>query len=179
MIEIPNDTPRCYPLHGSALPGITGTGITGAGIIGASSHGIVGATSTGSPSHIGRTASKIAGLTSCLIAGAPAGSASSHGNIGIAGSSPSGTSGPSAEPRVDRLTMPASPRIPLSHALEASSTSRPTVRRRSARSHYQQDSRGKTPRQGLPNQQRTTKSHWCHLRSSCTHASQPQASSPY
>ena len=59
VIEIPNDILTCHPLRGSASPGITETGITGAGISKASSHGIFGATSSGSPSHIGATASGI------------------------------------------------------------------------------------------------------------------------
>ena len=63
MIELPNDTLKCHPLHGSALPGITGIGITGAGIFEAPSNGISGATSSGSPSHIGATASGITGST--------------------------------------------------------------------------------------------------------------------
>ena len=53
VIEISNNIVlRCHPLHGSASPEITGTGIAGAGISKASSHGVFGATSYGSPSHI-------------------------------------------------------------------------------------------------------------------------------
>ena len=108
VIKIPNDILRCHLLHGSASPGITGTGITGAGISKASSHGIFGAKSSGSPSHIGViTASGITGSTSSWITGASAGPTASHGTIGIAGSSPSGTTGESAEPRVDGSTMSA------------------------------------------------------------------------
>ena len=77
----------------------------------ASSHGIFGATSSGSPSHIGATASEITGLASYLITGASAGTTASHGTIGLAGSSLSGTTGPSAEPRVDGSTMSATPGI--------------------------------------------------------------------
>ena len=110
-IKIPIDILRCHPLHGSASPGITGTVITGAGIIEASSHGVFGATSSGSPSHIRATASGITGSTSSWITGASAGTTASHGTIGVAGSSPSGTTGPSAEPRVDGSTMSATPEI--------------------------------------------------------------------
>ena len=111
VIKIPNDILRCHPLHGSASPGTTGTGITGAGILKAYSHGIFGAMSSGSPSHIGATAFGITGLTSSWITGASAGPTASHGTIGVAGSSPSGTTGRSAEPRVDGSTMSASPGI--------------------------------------------------------------------
>eukprot|EP00904_Undaria_pinnatifida_P012041 jgi/Undpi1/7968/HiC_scaffold_24.g10440.m1 len=111
VIEIPNDILRCHPLHGSASPGITGAGITGAGIIEASSHGIFGATSSGSPSHIEAIAFGITGSTSFWITGASAGPTASHGTIGVTGSSPSGTTGPSAEPRVDGSTMSASPGV--------------------------------------------------------------------
>ena len=107
VVKIPNDILTCHPLHGSASPGITRTGITGAGISKASSHGIFGATSSGSPSHIGATASGITGLTSYWITGASAGTTASHGTIGVAGSLPSGTTGLSAEPRVDGSTMSA------------------------------------------------------------------------
>ena len=103
VIKIPNDILRCHPLDGSASPGITGTGITGAGISKAPSHGIFGATSSGSPSDIGAIAPGITGLTSHWITGASAGTTASHGTIGVAGSSPSGTTGISAEPRVDRI----------------------------------------------------------------------------
>ena len=59
MIKTPNDTLRCHPLHGSTSPGITGTGITGAEITKASSRGVFGVASSGSPSHIEATASGI------------------------------------------------------------------------------------------------------------------------
>ena len=111
VIKIPNDILRCHPLRGSASPEIIGTGITGAGISQASLHGIFGATSSGSPSHIGATASGITGSTSSWITGASAGPTASHGTIGVAESSPSGTIGPSAEPRVDGSTMSAEPGI--------------------------------------------------------------------
>ena len=111
VIKIPNDILRCHPLHGSASPGITGTGITGAGNSKASSHWIFGATSSGSPSHIGSTASGITGLTLYWINGPSAGTTASHGTIGVAGSLPSGSTGPSAEPRVDGSKMSATPGI--------------------------------------------------------------------
>ena len=64
VIQIPNDILRCHPLHGSASPGISGSGITFAGVIEASSHGVFRATFSGSPTHIGATASGIAGKSS-------------------------------------------------------------------------------------------------------------------
>ena len=109
VIKIPNDILRCHPLHGSASPGFTATGVTGAGISKASLHGIFEATSSGSPSHIEATAFGITGSTSSWITEAPP--TASHGTIGGAGSSPSGTTGPSAEQRVGGSTMSASPRI--------------------------------------------------------------------
>ena len=111
MIKIPSEILGCHPLLGSASPGITGNGITGAGIFKASSHGIFRATSSGSPSHIGATASGITGLASYWVTGASAGTTASHGTIGFAGSSPCGTTGRSAEPRVDGSTMSATPGI--------------------------------------------------------------------
>ena len=94
VINTPNDIIRCHPLDGSALPGVTGTGITGARISNASSHGIFGATSSRSPSHIEATAFGITGSTSSWITGASAGPTASHETNGIARSSPSGTTGP-------------------------------------------------------------------------------------
>ena len=73
---------------------------------------------------------------------------------------------------------PGSHQLRLTQALETSSTTRPTVRRKFTRSRQQKDSRGKPPRQDLRNQHRTIKSHWQHLRPSCTPASQSQAFSP-
>ena len=69
VIKTPNDIQRCHPLHESALPGKTGTGIIGAEIIDASSHGIFGATLSGSPSHIEAIAFGITRSTSCWIIG--------------------------------------------------------------------------------------------------------------
>ena len=111
VIQIPNDMLRCHTLHGSASPGITGTGITGAGISKAFSHGIFGETSSGSPFHIGATASEITESNPSGITGASAGPTASHGTIGVAGSPPSGTTRSSAEPRVDGSTMSATPEI--------------------------------------------------------------------
>ena len=111
VTKIANDVLRCHPLHGSASPGITGTGNTGAGISKPSSHGIFGATSSGSPSHIGAIASGITESTSSWITGASAGPTALYGTIEIVGSSPAWTTGPSAEPRVDESTMSATPGI--------------------------------------------------------------------
>ena len=77
VIKIPNEILRCHPLRGLASSGITGL----------TSYWIFGATSLGSPLHIGATAS------------------------GITGSNSSGTTGPSAEPRVDGSTMSSTPGI--------------------------------------------------------------------
>ena len=68
--------------------------------------------------------------------------------------------------------------VRLSQALETRSTTRPIVRTRFTRSRQRKDRCGKTPRQDLRNQHRTTKRHRRHLRRSCTPASQPQAFSP-
>ena len=69
VIIIPNDILRCHPLHGSASSRIAGTGITGAGISKAPSHRIFGGKSSGSPSHIGATASGITGSILSWITG--------------------------------------------------------------------------------------------------------------
>ena len=107
-IKIPNDIRRLHRLHGSASPGITGTGMTGAGISKASSQGIFGAMQLESPSHIEATAFGITGSTTCWTSGAPAVPTPSHGIIGVAGSSSSATTGPSAEPGVDGVTISSS-----------------------------------------------------------------------
>ena len=107
VIKTPNDAPRCHPFDGSASPEITGTGNTGTGIFEASA--IFGAMSSGSPSHIGAAESGITGSASSWITGASTGPTASHGTIVVVESSPSGTTGPSAEPRVDGSTLSVSP----------------------------------------------------------------------
>ena len=179
VIKIPNDILRCHLLHRSASSGITGTGITGAGISKASSHGIFGATSSRSPSHIGETACRITGSTLSRITGASAGPKTLHGTIGVAGSSSSGTTGPSAEPRVDGSIMSATPGI-------TPATFEPSLGAKlNNETHRQEEvhtlmrakgSHGQDPRLDLRNQHRTIKRHWRYLRPSCTPASQPQAS---
>ena len=61
--------------------------------------------------HLEAAPSGITGPTSSWITEASDGPIASHGTIGIAGSSPCGTTGPRAEPRVDILTMSATPGI--------------------------------------------------------------------
>ena len=74
------------------------------------------------------------GITGTGITGAGiTGPTASHGTIGVAGSSPSGTNGPSVEPTVDGSTTSASPGIAPA-TLEPSSTTRPTVRSKFTRS---------------------------------------------
>ena len=164
MIKIPNDIPRCHPLHESTSPGVTGTGIAGAGITKASSHGSFRATSSGSPSYVEETASGIAELTSCWITGASAGSTALHGTMRVAGSSTFGTNGPSAEstsPRIAVSTTSASPGIPPAAFESHLGTKLSNETDRQEEVHTltaAEDSCRQTPRQDLRDQHRNQES---------------------
>ena len=103
------------------------------------------------------------------------------GIIEVAGSSPSGTTGPSAEPRVDGSTMSATPGITPAFFEPSLGTKLNNETDRQEEVHTLTTTKGQpraNPETGSAESTQGDQEPLANLRPSCTSASQPQASSP-